>query len=302
MSKNLPVFILLVFLSISTVLCAERFNLEKNSEGKMIDGVYIGGDPEKFRLEEKKNPFTAQDKDKLLLKQDTISFLGQEDYSFDLNPSFRAQKCCLLLAGVGMMVTLLKNPPVDLNWDKESGSSSMKDMPKKWKRNVSRGPVSDNDPSIVNYMFHPYVGGCYYVMARESGYSKGKSFIFTLFTSTVFWEYGIEAFYEVPSSQDLITTPIAGAIVGELMYRARQKLEKSRFRHTLVGKILRFTLNPIGGSARIIQKILKSVGRNIELTGKFFMYQPIGVGQNRPDLQHIDSSRGMMACEFEFKF
>ncbi|MFZ2890098.1 DUF3943 domain-containing protein, partial [Sulfuricurvum sp.] len=52
-------------------------------------------------------------------------------------------------------------------------------------------------------------------MARNDGLSIGESAAFSTLMSTFFWEYGYEAFAEVPSIQDLIFTPLVGSLFGE---------------------------------------------------------------------------------------
>ena len=53
------------------------------------------------------------------------------------------------------------------------------------------------------------------------------SFWYSFALSTFFWEYGIEAFAEVPSIQDLIVTPVAGALLGEGFYLAKRHILKN---------------------------------------------------------------------------
>ena len=60
----------------------------------------------------------------------------------------------------------------------------------------------DKDKGYVNYAFHPYCGAVYYMTARS---------------------YGAEAFAQVPSAQDLLITPIAGAAIGEGFFISRKK-------------------------------------------------------------------------------
>ena len=42
--------------------------------------------------------------------------------------------------------------------------------------------------------------------------------------STFFWEYGIEAFAEIPSVQDLIFTPVVGSVVGEIFFITKKRI------------------------------------------------------------------------------
>jgi hypothetical protein len=120
------------------------------------------------------------------------------------------------------------------NWDKEEMKE--KGIFWKWNKNVKAGPVMDNDNWQLNYLAHPYCGGIYYMTARSSGFSALESFGYSVLMSTFFWEYGIESFAEIPSTQDLIITPILGSAVGEGFFYAKKtilrhdhKILKSKF-------------------------------------------------------------------------
>ncbi|PKB18439.1 DUF3943 domain-containing protein [Flavobacterium sp. 5] len=120
------------------------------------------------------------------------------------------------------------------NWDKDEIKE--KGVLWKWKENVKAGPVWDDDDWVLNYITHPYSGGVYYMTARSSGFNIFESFLYSAFMSTCFWEYGIEAFAEIPSKQDLIITPVLGSVVGEGFFYAKKtilrhdrRVLKSRF-------------------------------------------------------------------------
>ena len=111
--------------------------------------------------------------------------------------------------GVAGFIYLL---PEDIsNWDKDTDQK----MIHKWADNVKAGPVWDEDAFLINYIGHPYFGGVYYQVARKSGYSEWDSFMYSALMSTFYWEYGLEAFAEIPSIQDLVVTPVGGWLYGE---------------------------------------------------------------------------------------
>lgn len=89
---------------------------------------------------------------------------------------------------------------------------------KRWWEHVKAGPTWDKDKPIFNEILHPYAGAAYYMSARSQGCNVWQSWAYCTFISTIFWEYGIEAFNEVPSTQDLIITPLGGLILGETFY------------------------------------------------------------------------------------
>ena len=129
-------------------------------------------------------------------------------------------------------------PESATNWDKEEMKE--KGIFWKWKENVKAGPVWDEDDWVLNWVTHPYCGGIYYMTARSSGFSILESFGYAAIMSTFFWEYGIEAFAEIPSKQDLIITPVLGSVVGEGFFHAK----KTILRHDhqiLKSKILGYT-------------------------------------------------------------
>jgi hypothetical protein len=113
------------------------------------------------------------------------------------------------------------------NWEKTTLKEDLSGLGGKWKENVKAGPVKDSDDIWLNYIAHPYYGGIYYVQAREAGFKTYESFLYSAFMSTFFWEYGIEAFAEIPSKQDLWITPVIGSMVGELFYQASYAIKKN---------------------------------------------------------------------------
>jgi len=106
-------------------------------------------------------------------------------------------------------------------WGKDVDASELVD---RWWLNVSRKPVWDRDHWTINYIGHAYFGGNYYQVARKSRYNQWDSFVYTTLMSTFFWKYGLEAFAERPSVQDLIYTPISGWLCGEWAYHAEQRI------------------------------------------------------------------------------
>lgn len=97
-------------------------------------------------------------------------------------------------------------------WSGEQKKNSFK----KYAQNFA-SPVIDKDKVYVNYLLHPYWGATYYTRARDRGLDKGASFAYSAMISTMF-EFGVECFYEKPSFQDLIVTPVAGSLIGALIF------------------------------------------------------------------------------------
>ncbi len=150
----------------------------------------------------------------------------------------------LSVATVGMMTLL---PESITKWDEEDRDLS--GLGGKWKDNVTAGPVWDRDEHFLNYIMHPYFGGVYYTAARHAGYNEFESFLYSATMSTFFWEYGVEAFAEVPSWQDIFITPFFGAVVGEMMFEAEKDLVASGgevWGSETMGGVTLFFLNPVG--------------------------------------------------------
>ncbi len=130
--------------------------------------------------------------------------------------------CGAAVASFGLLYVM---PESFTNWDRDSMSFSS--LASDWKENVKEGPVWDKDDFFLNYIAHPYFGGVYYITARTAGCSRFSSFLYSALFSTFFWEYGIEAFAEVPSKQDLFVTPVIGSLVGEGMYELKKKIKRN---------------------------------------------------------------------------
>ncbi|MCD7971228.1 MAG: DUF3943 domain-containing protein [Candidatus Azobacteroides sp.] len=168
---------------------------------------------------------------------------------WDNNPDYkRIGHNTLLMVGGGIMAAgiLYALPEGVSNWDKES--MSFKSIFKDWWNNVSSGPVVDNDDFFLNYVTHPYCGALYYMGACSAGASAPYSFLYSFLLSTFFWEYGIEAFTEVPSVQDLIVTPVFGSLLGEGFYLAKRKIVANDYRllnSKIVGHTATFLMDPL---------------------------------------------------------
>lgn len=96
----------------------------------------------------------------------------------------------------------------------------------KWWENVQH-PAWDRDPWWVNYAGHPYFGAVIYIRGRERGLSTYGSFLYSVFLSSL-WEYGVEAFFEPPSYQDLIVTPVAGTLIGTFLFEPLRESIKGK--------------------------------------------------------------------------
>lgn len=153
----------------------------------------------------------------------------------------------MMLGGVGVAGIIALLPSSISKWDGEDTSSG--DVLNKWWSNVNDGPVWDEDEWYINIIGHTYFGGVYYIVSRKSGYNQWNSFVYTALMSTFYWEYGLEAFAEVPSIQDLIITPVGGWVYGEWAYHKEKQIRRNgnlAMGSKFLGSLALFALDPIG--------------------------------------------------------
>lgn len=150
-------------------------------------------------------------------------------------------------AFVGTLLVLECLPEDATSWNR----AELQDVPllKRWHNHViKKGPEWDHDKFYFNYILHPYAGAAYFMAARSCGFNFWKSTLYGSIVSTVGWEYGIEAFMERPSIQDLFLTPIVGSCIGEGFYRVKRWLvdnDYQLFGSHFWGGVLAFLVDPV---------------------------------------------------------
>jgi hypothetical protein len=149
-----------------------------------------------------------------------------------------------LLYQVGVVGVLYLMPESISQW---SSSEKSGNVFRKWDNNVNN-LRKDKDQWVINFIGHPYFGAVYYVRARHRGFERGDSFWYGFIMSTIY-EYGIEAVFEPASVQDMIFTPVGGAIMGEYFMAGRESIKRgiaergyTRFRD----KVGLFFTDPLG--------------------------------------------------------
>jgi hypothetical protein len=143
-----------------------------------------------------------------------------------------------------------------------------------WIDNVSH-PTFDGDSWGINYLVHPYFGAAYYIRARERGFGRWSSFAYSALASAMY-EFGVEAFFEEPSIQDLIVTPVAGSLLGALVFepiraRIRAKADLAWYDH--VGLVVTDPLGTLNGA---LERLL-GIKSDVRVTVK----PPIAPGRGR---------------------
>ena len=171
-----------------------------------------------------------------------------------------------MITAIGVLVAL---PESVSNWDLEE--LRKKPLDERWKEHVAAGPVWDHDDWVINYIGHPISGAVYYTMARNDGMGIAGSALFSAVMSTFFWEYGYEAFAEIPSIQDLIFTPLIGSFMGEGMHILELKLDANNgeiWGSKSFGSFSYFWLDPMGNIAGGLSDWL-----NVSVTMEFSTFQ-----------------------------
>ncbi len=159
--------------------------------------------------------------------------------------------------GVGTMGLIYALPESISKWDKSRGFAALAGQ---YKDRIKAGPVIDKDDWAVNYIGHPLSGAFYYTMVRHQGFTALESAAFSFCMSTFFWEYGLEAFAEIPSIQDLILTPLIGSLIGEVFYSWGNAIERNDGKllgSKGLGKTATVLMNPAGALAKKINHIAK---------------------------------------------
>lgn len=181
-------------------------------------------------------------------------------------------------AFVGTLLVLECLPEDATSWNR----AELQDVPlfKRWHNHViKRGPEWDHDKFYFNYILHPYAGAAYFMAARSCGFNFWRSALYSSIVSTVGWEFGIEAFMERPSIQDIFITPIVGSCIGEGFYHVKRWLvgnDYMLFGSPVLGGMLAFLVDPVneftglwlGNPARRIarEKSAAASGAGLSLT------------------------------------
>lgn len=119
------------------------------------------------------------------------------------------------------------------------------------RRNLVSGFKWDSDMLGTNNFLHPYHGGLYFNAARSNGYNFWQSELFAA-AGSLSWELFGEC--EYPSINDFISTPIGGAVTGEVTFRASDAVLDDRTRgwQRFGREFAAFLISPMRGINRIV--------------------------------------------------
>ena len=171
-------------------------------------------------------------------------------------------------------------------WDEDQKKATVK----KWKENV-QNPVWDEDKFWINYLAHPYFGATYYIRARERGFGEFGSFSYSFLLSACY-EFGIEAFFEPPSKNDLIATPVGGYILGKFVFEPIRNMIKAKPQLSWYDHAGLILTDPLGALNSVFERL-------------FGIQSDIRVQFHSPDLGRqmtVDSSEGRSLRVQEVKF
>jgi hypothetical protein len=123
--------------------------------------------------------------------------------------------------------------------------------PRSWWANIEEGLTYDDNQFRTNQYIHPFNGACYYNAARANGLSFWPSYAIGL-GGAIQWELMGET--HPASFNDIISTGIGGAALGETLYRFSSMVFDNQA--TGMGRFWReaggFVLDPIRGLNRIV--------------------------------------------------
>ena len=141
------------------------------------------------------------------------------------------------------------------------------------KENFKHGFEWDNDHLSTNMFAHPYNGSLFFNAGRANGYNFWQSELFAIGGSAM-WELFMEC--EYPSTNDIIATPIGGAALGEVLYRASDLLldDRSSGAERLGRELASFALSPMRGLTRVITG---DAWKRRATTGRRFGLPPLSI-------------------------
>ncbi len=145
------------------------------------------------------------------------------------------------------LVALWNLPPSVSQWY-EKPELNPAGFAKQWAHNIRRGPIWDGDIRLFNAYGHIHAGAAYAVMCRDNSFSQFACQIYANAMSLL-WEFGPEAFIEVPSWQDILMTGLIGARIGEQFFIWKKKIsgnDNKIWGSKVLGYSLKFLLDPLG--------------------------------------------------------
>ena len=254
-----------------------------------------------YTLEDPLSPSTKtnnEDNDfSLFLQQDTETLAQRLDPRYEKIVKELAYMQVFAIGTIGVIALL---PEGVSQWSAEDKTfTDAQTLLRKLAVNIDKGPVWDHDARAVNYIGHPVAGSYFYLWGRQSGLSWQESAMLTTLMSTFFWEYGWEAFAEIPSKQDLIVTPLLGSVLGEgtnYLYNCIMDNHGEIYGMKWLGDLGRGLLNPIGEMNKYLDSAFHAAHIEIGID-----YSYVQNSENY-QLQNISNNRGIIQSYFKLNF
>ena len=102
---------------------------------------------------------------------------------------------------------------------------------------------------------HAYFGALYYIRARERGFGEVPSFLYAGLASGLY-EFGVEAVFERPSYQDLIITPVGGALLGMFVFEPVRNWIKAKPELAWYDHVLLVASDLLGAGNYVVERLL----------------------------------------------
>ena len=118
-----------------------------------------------------------------------------------------------------------------------------------------RDPRFDRDSFWINFIAHPYWGSTFYTRARERGFDRIESFGYSVLLSTMF-EFLSEAWYEPPSYNDLMVTPVLGSLIGAFITEPLRDYVKSKPEMRWYDHAALILTDPLGTANAFMEELL----------------------------------------------
>ena len=131
-------------------------------------------------------------------------------------------------------------------------------------------------PARRRHVLHPGPG------ARLGPWS---SFAYSAFASAAY-EFGVESFFERPSIQDLIVTPIGGALLGYFVFEPVRAWIKAKPERAWYDQVGLFLTDPLGGLNGVFERLF-----GIKSDVQVGLKPPIAVQRDRPCVNRALVSR-----------
>lgn len=140
---------------------------------------------------------------------------------------------------------LWTSPQGVVKWDKPK---TVEDQQGIFDRGAYKRPAG-TDETVSTYVAKPLAGVASYTMARQQGKSPLESFGSSIATSTFFWEYGFDSAPTAPAVQDLLLSPVVGAVLGEYLIGLEKSIRDHHgevFGSKAAGSLTMAVINPAG--------------------------------------------------------